>query len=174
LLTILAYNRTTGEVKGINDLQAEYEQKYGPGDYVPPVAITYWTFRMMVGAGVLMLVLVLLGLFYVVKENYHYHRWFMKILIWAIALPYIANSTGWIMTEVGRQPWIVFGLQKTQDAVSPAVSTGEVLFSLILFTVLYSVLMGVDIFLLRKFARAGTDQSQPEPEAIPDGLGVEL
>ncbi|MCF7797621.1 MAG: cytochrome ubiquinol oxidase subunit I [Lentisphaeria bacterium] len=176
LLSILAYNRPSGMVKGINDLQAEYERTYGPGDYVPPVAITYWTFRMMVGAGMVLLVLILLGILYIIKENYPKKIWFMKLLPWAIALPYIANSTGWIMAEVGRQPWIVFGLQKTVDAVSPAVSTGEVLFSLIIFTLLYGILMGADIYLLKKFAIAGTvlDKPQPDSETIPDGLGVEL
>ncbi|MCF7903240.1 MAG: cytochrome ubiquinol oxidase subunit I, partial [Candidatus Marinimicrobia bacterium] len=176
LLSILAYNRPSGEVKGINDLQSEYEQTYGPGDYVPPVAITYWTFRMMVGAGMVLLVLILLGILYIIKENYPNKIWFLKLLPWAIALPYIANSTGWIMAEVGRQPWIVFGLQKTADAVSPAVSTGEVLFSLIVFTLLYGVLMGADIYLLKKYAIAGTDETKPQPEseAIFDGLSVEL
>lgn len=176
LLSILAYNRPSGLVKGINDLQEEYVQTYGPGDYVPPVAITYWTFRMMVGAGMVLLVLILLGILYIIKENYPQKIWFMKLLPWAIALPYIANSTGWIMAEVGRQPWIVFGLQKTADAVSPSVSSGEVLFSLIVFTLLYGVLMGADIYLLKKYAIAGTDETKPQPEseAIPDGLGVEL
>lgn len=174
MLSILAYNRMTGEVQGINQLQAEYAQKYGPGDYVPPVAITYWTFRMMVGAGMVMLMLVLVGLYYVIKENYQDKSWFLKLALWAIALPYIANSTGWIMTEIGRQPWIVFGLQKTADGVSTAVSTGEVLFSLILFTVLYGVLMSVDFFLLKKFAIAGIDQPKPEAEPETERFGVEL
>jgi len=176
LLSILAYNRTTGEVKGINQLQAEYELKYGPGDYVPPVAITYWTFRMMVGSGMLMLLVVLMGLYFVIKENYQNRNWFLKLALWGIALPYIANSTGWIMTEVGRQPWIVLGLQKTADAVSPSVSTGEVLFSLIVFTLLYGVLMGADIYLLKKFALLGTDRPKSEPpvESLTDRFGVEL
>ncbi len=174
LLSILAYNRTTGEVKGVNNLQAEYEKKYGPGNYVPPVAVTYWSFRMMVGAGLIMLSLLLFGLYYMIRENYHTRNWLLKSLLWAIALPYIANSTGWIMAEVGRQPWIVFGLQKTAAGVSPTVSAGEVLFSLIMFSMLYGVLLGVDIYLLKRYAMAGTGHAKPSPGFLPEGLGVEL
>jgi cytochrome d ubiquinol oxidase subunit I len=157
LLSFLAYNRFEGEVKGINNLQAEYEAEYGPGDYVPPVAISYWTFRIMVGAGVAMLLLALYGLYRMLKNNLEFKPLYLKSLIWGIFLPYIANATGWIFTEVARQPWVVFGVMRTEDAVSPAVSSGEVLFSLISFTLLYGALMGATIYLLRKYAIAGTN-----------------
>lgn len=156
LLSVLSYNSFSGEVKGIKDLEIEYEQKYGPGYYVPPVAISYWTFRMMIGAGFVMLLLLLYALFFVLKDKYHFKPLYLKLLIFAIGLPVIANATGWIFTEMARQPWIVFGVLKTQDAVSLAVSTGEVLFSLIAFTLLYGALMVVDIYLLKKYAVAGT------------------
>jgi cytochrome d ubiquinol oxidase subunit I len=157
LLSFLAYNRFEGEVKGINNLQAEYEAEYGPGDYVPPVAISYWTFRIMVGAGVAMLLLALYGLYRMLKNNLEFKPLYLKSLIWGIFLPYIANAAGWIFTEVARQPWVVFGVMRTEDAVSPAVSSGEVLFSLISFTLLYGALMGATIYLLRKYAIAGTN-----------------
>ncbi len=153
LLSLLVYNRLDGEVKGIKDLQVEYEQTYGPGDYVPPVTISYWTFRFMVGAGFAMLFLALYGLYLVIKDRFETQPRYMRLLIPAIALPYVANSTGWLLTEIGRQPWIVFGLQRTEDAASPNVSGEMVLLSLLVFTVLYGVLMAVDIYLLARYAR---------------------
>ncbi len=156
LLSFLAYNRFSGEVKGINDIQKEYEQKYGAGDYVPPVALSFWTFRIMVGAGTLMFLIILYLLVAVLRKRYTFHPLLLKGLVWSIALPYIANSVGWIFTEVARQPWVVFGVMRIEDAVSTAVSSGEVLFTLIGFSLLYGALMVADVYLLRKFAVAGT------------------
>jgi cytochrome d ubiquinol oxidase subunit I len=175
-LSILSYNRPDGEVKGIKNLQAEYEQRYGPGDYVPPVAITYWTFRFMVGAGFAMALLALYGLYLVMKKRVEGQRRFQQLLVAAIALPYIANTAGWLMTELGRQPWIVFGLMKTQDAVSPTVSPGMVLLSLVVFTLLYGALMVADVYLLAKFARGGAAQDLHESSDLSTGvdeLGLE-
>jgi len=159
LLSLLAYNRFSGEVKGIDNLQAEYVQKYGPGDYVPPVFLTYWSFRAMVGAGFLMALIALIGLYLVYRSRYTDKRWFLRWLPLAIGLPYLANTTGWLLTELGRQPWIVFGLQKTADAVSPNVAGGAVLISLLGFTLVYGALMAVDVYLLVKFARADVNQT---------------
>jgi cytochrome d ubiquinol oxidase subunit I len=156
LLSFLAYNRFSGEVKGINDVQKEYEMTYGPGNYVPPVAISYWTFRIMIGAGLVMLLLVVVLLSAIFRNKLEFKPLTLKIIMWAIALPYLANTTGWIFTEMARQPWIVFGLMRTEHAVSPTVSAGSVLFSLVLFTLLYGVLMVADIYLLQKHAKAGT------------------
>lgn len=158
LLSLLAYNRLDGEVKGINNLQAEYEQQYGPGNYAPPIALTYWNFRLMVGAGFLMAFLALYGLYLVLQNRVDAAPRFLSLLPWAIFLPYIANTTGWLLTELGRQPWIVFGLQKTADAVSPNLTTGSVLFTAVLFTLLYGALMAADLYLLRKYARAGATE----------------
>jgi cytochrome d ubiquinol oxidase subunit I len=155
LLSILAYNSLHGEVKGIKNIQEEEVAKYGPGNYVPPVTLSYWTFRLMVGAGFVMLILLIYALVKVLKRQYGIKTFFLKFMIWAIALPVIANTTGWIFTEIARQPWIVFGLLKTADAISPSVTGGEVLFSLIMFTSIYGALMAVDIYLLKKFAVAG-------------------
>jgi len=169
LLSFLAYNTFSGEVRGIKDLQTEYEQTYGPGDYVPPVAISYWTFRMMIGAGTLMLLLAAYGL-WKARDGVPTAPWYLKAMLWAIALPYIANSTGWIFTEIGRQPWIVFGLQKTVDAVSLSVSAGEVLFSLTAFTLVYGILMVADVVLLKKYAAAGIPDDATEPAAVADAI----
>lgn len=170
-LSFLAYNKFDGEVKGIHDLQAEYEAKYGVGEnYIPPVALNYWSFRAMVGAGFLMLGLAAFALYLVLKDKVTNTRWFLRWLPLAIALPYIANSTGWILTEVGRQPWIVFGLQRVEDAVSPSVSVLEVTISLVVFTLLYGVLAVADVYLLRKSGMAGpeeNDEHAAEPAAQP-------
>ncbi len=167
LVTILAYNSLNGEIRGINDLQKEFEQKYGPGDYVPPLAITYWSFRIMVGAGVLMLLLTIYLLVDVLKDRFEFKPWVYKAFLLAIFLPYLANSTGWILAEVGRQPWIVYGLLKTADGVTPShvVSAGTVLFSLLTFALLYGILIVVDVYLLRKYAIAGTIAFKNENEA---------
>jgi cytochrome d ubiquinol oxidase subunit I len=156
VLSILACNNTSCAVEGINDLQAAYEVKYGPGDYVPFVVLIYWSFRAMVGAGVLMVLLALYALFRVLRDRVTTPRWFLRLLPFALFLPYLANSAGWLLTEMGRQPWIVFGLMKTADGVSTVVAGGTVLASLIIYTLLYGVLMVADIYLLAKYARSDT------------------
>ncbi|MGE3275538.1 MAG: cytochrome ubiquinol oxidase subunit I [Vicinamibacterales bacterium] len=163
LLSFLAYNRFEGEVKGINELQQIAESQFGPGDYVPPVKWTYWTFRIMIGAGLLMLLAALWATADVWRDRVGGSRLLMRLLPAAIALPYIANSAGWIFTEIGRQPWIVFGLQRTVDAVSPTVTVAEVFTSLVGFTLLYGALMVADVFLLAKYARAGASGAEIHP-----------
>lgn len=164
-LSFLSYNRFEGEVRGIHDLQAEYEELYGSGNYIPPVAFTYWNFRAMVGAGMLMGALALFALYRVLRNQPLGPRWFLRALVAAIALPYLANTTGWLLTEVGRQPWIVFGLQRVEEAVSPTVTTAMVAFSLVVFVAIYGALMVADVYLLAKFGRLGPadDASEPEP-----------
>ena len=146
ILSLLACNNFDCEVKGINDLQAKYTQQYGPDDYVPPLAWTYWSFRAMVGAGFLMALFAFFALYLVLRNKIELSRRFLQILPFAILLPYLANTSGWLMTELGRQPWIVFGLMKTATGVSNVVGGLAVLFSLILFTAVYGVLMGVAIY----------------------------
>ncbi|MFA9402760.1 MAG: cytochrome ubiquinol oxidase subunit I [Anaerolineales bacterium] len=152
-LSLLAFNRFDGEVQGIKDIQQEYEALYGPGDYIPPVAISYWSFRSMVGVGSLMLLLAFYALFLMLTERLPKADRFLRWLPFAIALPIIATSTGWIFTEVARQPWIVFGIMRTEDAASPNVSASMLLTSLIVYTLLYGVLIVVDVYLLAKYAR---------------------
>ncbi len=142
-LSFLSYNDFTSKVEGIDEVQAKMEAKYGPGDYIPPVGITYWSFRLMVYAGLLMLALLLYQWYLNSKGISLAERpGFAKAMVWSILLPYLAVSTGWIMAEVGRQPWVVYGLLKTEQGVSPAsvVSGGEVLFSLLGLGVVYIVL----------------------------------
>ncbi|MEN6394400.1 MAG: cytochrome ubiquinol oxidase subunit I [Anaerolineaceae bacterium] len=165
-LSFLAYNRFSGEVKGIHDLQSELSQKYGEDNYIPPVIVTYWSFRTMVGSGFLMAALALLAVFIAYKKSFIPKPWIWKVFLWAIALPYLANTTGWLMTELGRAPWVVYGLMKIRDAVSPTVGAGSMLISLIGFGVIYALLMAADIYLLRKFAKAGITA---EKDNISDG-----
>ena len=162
LLSFMFYNKFTGKVMGIKDIQKEYVEKYGPGDYVPPVAVSYWTFRIMVGAGMLMLLIAVVMLINVLRDRLDLKAWMLKLLLWAIALPFIANSTGWIFTEMGRMPWAVFGVMRVEDGVSTAVSAGEVLLSLIVFTLLYGSLMVADVYLLKKYSTAGISNSVQE------------
>jgi len=166
MLSFLSYNRFEGEVRGLNDLQAEYEETYGPGDYIPPVNIIYWSFRIMVGAGSLLVLVALYSLYLVLRKKMEEIPRIFRFLPLALFLPYIANSTGWMLTEMGRQPWIVFGLQLTEDAISPNLPTSTILFTLITFSLLYGVLMVVDIYLLAKFAiRFEEGQDDPAPTA---------
>ena len=154
MLSLLAYNQLTGEVKGIFDLQAEYQAKYGKADYIPPVAATYWSFRAMVGAGTLMIALAILALYLVLRNKVDAYPRVLAFLPWMILLPYLANSAGWMMTELGRQPWIVFGLMRTEYGVSQSVPGWSVLVSLVIFAALYGGLMVVDVYLLRKYAKS--------------------
>jgi cytochrome bd ubiquinol oxidase subunit I len=163
-LSLLSYNRLSGEVQGINQLQARYEAQYGPGDYVPIVPITYWSFRMMVGAGVLMIALAAWGLLLALRKRLT-PGFFLHWLPLAVVLPYLANSAGWLLTELGRQPWIVVGLMKTAQGVSVAVSSTEAAVSLLAYTLVYAALIVADIYLLAKYAKA--DTAEPAPAAEP-------
>jgi cytochrome d ubiquinol oxidase subunit I len=161
-LSFLLYGQFAGEVKGLTELQAEAEAQYGPGNYIPPVAITFWTFRIMVGVGFLMALLALLAILKPKVKLLNKNSVFLRILLPAMALPYIASTCGWILTEEDRQPWIVYGLQKTQDAVSPNLTTGDVLFSLVVFIVLLAALIAVTGWLMYQ---AGTAEPKVE-EAV--------
>ncbi len=153
LLSFMSYNKFSGQVKGLKQLQAEYEKQYGPGNYIPPVTISFWTFRTMVGIGTLLIGLALLGAFLEWRGRLEQTPLYLKGMVGSFILPYVANSSGWLLTELGRQPWIVFGLQRTSEAVSPNVTPAMLLTSLIGFTVLYGALMVADVYLLVKFAR---------------------
>jgi cytochrome d ubiquinol oxidase subunit I len=163
LLSLLAYNQLTGPVKGMNDLQAEYEAQYGPGNYIPPAVIPYWSFRIMVGAGFAMILLSIYALFLVMGELFEKRPLALKILLWALALPYLANTAGWLLTEVGRFPWVVFGLVKLEDGLSPTVPASSLWISLIGYVLIYAALIVATVYLMRKYARAGL----PAPDAAP-------
>jgi len=168
-LSLLATDQINGEVKGIYNLQAEYEAIHGPGNYIPPVAVIYWTFRIMIGAGMALVALGVYALFMVMGDTVKIGSKVQRIFFVGLFLPYAANSAGWMMAEIGRFPWIVQDLMKIEDAVSTAVPAGYVLTTLIGFTLLYGLLMFADIYLLVKYAKivppAGDEGPVPVEEA---------
>ncbi len=153
LLSFLATNSFKGEVVGINELQSRYEQEFGPGNYVPDVRLVYWSMRVMAYLGTLLLLLALWGAWLLRHTKLHDARWFQRAAIAAIAFPFISNFAGWILTEAGRQPWVVYGLLRTEDAVSGAVSAWTVGLSLAVWVSLYTVLGLIDFVLMRRYAR---------------------
>ena len=168
VLSFLACNNFECEVKGVNHLQAEYEALYGPGDYVPLMVVTYWTFRFMMTIGFGMIAIAAF-LLWSTRGKYETAKW-MKFVPWVIALPYIANASGWILTEMGRQPWIVQGLLKVEDAVSPNLTTVDLLISVIGYTVVYGSLAVAMVYLMKKYATAGPDAAMHESVDVAPGL----
>lgn len=154
-LSFLSYNNFSQEVKGIKDLQAEAVMQYGEGNYIPPVALNFWSFRIMVGAGSLMVFLALLAVIWSDgKREIDSKPAFLKALLLAPALPYLASTFGWVMAETGRWPWIVFGLQKIEEAVSPNVPAWNVAFSLVALGLLYTVLTIIAVKLGLKYGKS--------------------
>ena len=154
LLSFLSYNNFTGQVQGLKDLEQAAEAQYGPGNYLPPVALDFWSFRLMVGSGLLMILLAILALAWSMKDRLANKGWFLKVLMPAAILPYIASVCGWLLAETGRWPWIVFGLQKIESAVSPNVPAWNVLISLLLLGLLYAVLIAIALPLAFKYGTA--------------------
>ncbi len=164
LTSFLACNNFNCMVRGVYDLQAEYAQKYGPGDYIPLMVFTYWGFRIMMTAGLLMILLAALFL-WALRKDVENARW-MKWAPWVIVLPYAANTSGWILTEMGRQPWIVQGLLTVQKAVSPNLTTVDLLISLIGFALVYGSLAVADVYLMKKYALAGIQPPRAGAEPL--------
>ncbi len=171
LLSILATGTLDGEVQGITELQRQYEQQYGPGNYIPPVRTAYWAMRIMAYLGTLVFLVVALGALLYRRRRLERTRWFLWLGVASIALPYLAALSGWVLTEVGRQPWIVQGLLRTADANSPNVSTATIATSIAVFGTLYVALAIVDFVLMRRFARLDPPGSSDEPEPAQPVLG---
>ncbi|MET0449998.1 MAG: cytochrome ubiquinol oxidase subunit I [Aeromicrobium sp.] len=161
LLSFLGTGSFDGEVRGINSLQAEYEQKYGPGDYSPNIPVTYWTFRAMMTTGGIAMAIGALMLWASRGGRTPRSRWILRGAIVLPLLPMVANSFGWIFTEMGRQPWVVFGLMPTSAGVSPSTSVAEVATSLAAFTLLYGVLAVIEVKLLLRYVKAGMPDLDP-------------
>ncbi|HBF41510.1 MAG TPA: cytochrome ubiquinol oxidase subunit I, partial [Anaerolineaceae bacterium] len=158
--SILMYNRPYGEVRGINDLQKEYEAQFGSGTYYPNVMLVFYSFRLMVAFGFLLLFAALLANLWLLQKKPLEDRKWLAGFPFLIALPYICNTAGWIVAESGRQPWVVWGLLKTQDAVSPNLTPGMVLTTIIGFAVIYSILMAADVYLMAKYAKRGAGSEE--------------
>jgi cytochrome bd ubiquinol oxidase subunit I len=164
LLSFVATGSLDGEVEGIDDVQAASEQRFGPGDYRPLVPVTYWSFRFMIGFGMVSAGLALLGLWLTRRGRLPKNRWFWRVAIWSMGFPLLANAFGWIFTEMGRQPWAVFGVLRTDASVSPGVPAEQLLTSLMVFTALYAVLAVIEVRLLSKYAKAGPPTVDPAAE----------
>jgi cytochrome bd ubiquinol oxidase subunit I len=168
VLSYMATGSFKGEVQGLNELQQQEQRQYGRDNYIPNVRVIYWSMRVMAYMGVLMFLVAALGAWLYWKQKLERARWFHWTAIVAIAFPYLAASAGWILTEMGRQPWIVQGLLKTADAESPNVSTTTLGVSLGVFVTLYLALGIVDFVLMRHYARLGPAESDGPPrEELP-------
>ena len=167
LLSFLATGSLDGKVVGINELERQAEAQYGPGNYTPPVRTTYWAMRIMAYFGTLVFMVLALGAFLYWRRKLERARWFLWVGLLAIPLPYLAALSGWVLTEIGRQPWIVFGLLKTADANSPSVSTTTIASSLGIFIALYAALLVVDFVLMRRYARLDPPEVGGEGDEMP-------
>ena len=145
-LSLLAFHTPDAEIKGL---------KAFPKEERPPVSPTFVSFRVMFTLGFIFILLSLLAVVYGRKNTLESRRFFLTIMLYAIPLPYLAAQLGWIVAEVGRQPWIVYGVLKTSDAVSRSISPVQVWASLLGFTLLYGSLGVVDVYLLTKYAKKG-------------------
>jgi cytochrome d ubiquinol oxidase subunit I len=168
LLSLLATNHWNGQVQGLTPLNNQYNQQFGPGNYVPNVFIQYWGMRVMAYLGALTLLIALWGLWLIRRKTLEISRVFLWVATWAAVLPFLMNTAGWFLTESGRQPWIVQGIMLTKNGVSPTVSVTWLWISLIGFILLYGILGTVDLILMLRYSRAQlpaprVDTSAPVP-----------
>jgi cytochrome d ubiquinol oxidase subunit I len=174
LASLLATGDPDAELRGVRELQADYSRRFGEGTYIPLVPAVYWTFRLMMGFGAVSAVLALAGLWTTRRGAVPASRWFGRLALAGLPMPFLACATGWIFTETGRQPWIVAPnltgddtvRLRTEDAVSPYVDTASVMLSLAVFTLLYGALAVVWLHLMRRVAASG---APPAPSAPPPG-----
>jgi cytochrome d ubiquinol oxidase subunit I len=161
MLSYLAYHDGNAEVRGLKEF---------PREMRPPVLPIFLSFRSMAALGMLFMLLSLIAWLIARKDALESYPLLLKVMLYMIPLPYLANQIGWIVAEVGRQPWIVYGLLKTSDAVSKAITPGQVIGSLAGFTLLYGFLAMVDIYLLTRTAKRGPTEAEivfKRPEALP-------
>ncbi|GAA2552175.1 cytochrome ubiquinol oxidase subunit I [Mycolicibacterium diernhoferi] len=171
VLPWLAEGKVSGvELQGVQDLQAEYEQKFGPGDYRPNLFVTYWSFRAMIGLLAVPMLFAMAALWLTRGGRIPRQRWFATFALVTLPTPFLANIAGWVFTEMGRQPWVV-APNPTGDpilrlTVSQGVSnhaTGMVLMSLIIFTAIYAALAVIWFWLMRRYVVEGPQEHDTEP-----------
>lgn len=178
LASVLATNSFDGTVEGIRDLQADYTAMYcgspdslltcpTDGQFAPIIWVTYWAFRWMIGLGALAALVSLVGL-WITRKNKQLPAWVWRVAIWTAPLPMLASLVGWIFTEMGRQPWIVFGVMTTEQGVSPGVPAWAVLVSLAVFTLVYGALAVVEFKLIAKAAKEGPPEIADDANGEPD------
>jgi cytochrome d ubiquinol oxidase subunit I len=160
VLSFLATGDFGSTVEGVNNLEAKYDLQYGAGDYTPNIPLAYWSFRLMIGFGAIAFFLAIFTLWRTRKGGeLPQSKWFLRAMAGMPFIPLAAISFGWIFTETARQPWAVFGLIRTEDGVSAVVSAGSVLFTMIVFTLLYGFLAVIEVGLTLKVIKNG-----PAPE----------
>ena len=164
LLSLLATNSWNGGVEGLNQVNAQYQKEYGPGNYVPNVFIQYWSMRVMAYLAVVVLLVGLWGAWAVWRGRLTRSRWFLFAATWVVILPFLMNTAGWLLTESGRQPWIVQGLIKTSAGVSPTVSATWIWITLILFILVYGIFAVVDGFLMVRYGRKALSEGEDGEE----------
>ncbi|NKZ07847.1 cytochrome ubiquinol oxidase subunit I [Actinomadura latina] len=172
-LSVLSTNDWNGEIRGINDIQREYRQRYGPGDYTPIIGSIYWSWRVMITIGFLTLIYSVLWLWFVRRRGWTGSRWFAWTAYAFLGLPFLANTAGWLLTEMGRQPWIVQGLLKTHAAISPRVGSGQVIATFAGFGAVYGVLAVIMGWLMVRAIKAGPERPAPgvtREDALPPML----
>ncbi|WP_433517436.1 cytochrome ubiquinol oxidase subunit I [Nonomuraea sp. CA-143628] len=162
LLSLLASHDPTATVQGTEDLQARLEQQFGPGDYRPDQTVVFWSFRVMIVFGLTTVALSVLGL-WLTRRRRELPPWLARTMVLALPLPFLAMISGWLLSEIGRQPWTVTGELLTAASVSPGVSLAEVATSLTIFTLLYGGLAVAEAVLLTRHVRKGPEQTEPVP-----------
>ncbi len=172
LLSVLGTGTWNGGITGLNQLQAEYRAKYGPGNYVPNVFIQFWSMRVMAYLGSLVLLFALWGGWLLQTGRLVKSRLFLTLSIWAVVTPFLMNTAGWLLTESGRQPWIVQGLQKTVNANSASVSATDIWISLSAFVAAYIVLGAADLVLMLRYSRRGLAEAYAETGDAENGPSV--
>jgi cytochrome bd ubiquinol oxidase subunit I len=170
LLSYLSTGSFHGEVQGLNQLNQQERRQYGRDNYIPPVETIYWSMRGMAYAGSLVALVAILGAYLYWRRRLERLRWFLWAGVAATFLPFVACAFGWVLTEVGRQPWIVQGLLQTSNANSPNVTTTWLVISLAMFVTLYLTLLVVDFWLMRRYAQldptgAPEEGAEPAPAA---------
>jgi cytochrome d ubiquinol oxidase subunit I len=153
LLSILATNHVDGEVQGLNNINAEYQKQYGPGNYIPNVFIQYWSMRVMAYLATIIMLFALWGGWVLYRRRLEHAKWFLRLAPWAIIAPFLMNTAGWLLTENGRQPWIVQGLMKTANGVSPSVSATDIWISIMVFLAVFIALGVADGWLMLRYGR---------------------
>jgi cytochrome bd-type quinol oxidase subunit 1 len=166
LLSLLATNHWNGKVVGLNPLQQQYSKQYGPGYYVPNVFIQYWGMRVMAYLALIVTLVGLWGILLARRKRLATSRVFLWCATWLVVLPFLMNTAGWLLTESGRQPWIVQGIMLTKNGLSTSVSTTYLWTSLIVFALLYGTLGTIDLILMLRYSR-----KQLEPEPAPADAG---
>lgn len=167
-LSLLATHSIDGEVQGINNLQAQYQEQFAQSElipdtnFIPYVPVAYWGFRLMIGLGGLAFLFAIYVLWATRKGRTPTSKWMLRGAIIMPLLPLFGASAGWIFTEMGRQPWVVFGLMQTPAGVSPGVSTGYVVTTVVVFTLLYAVLAIIEVGLLLRAIKLGPPEIVPK------------